>query len=250
MHFSILRFDAIDSTNTEALKQARQGANEGLCVIARQQTAGRGRQGRSWVSPIDVGLYLSIILRPKLEAKGLPLITLAAAIAVFETFIELGMKPDIKWPNDVLVSEKKICGILAETADTDQGLAIVVGIGINMTSDSFPPGIAEAATSLESELGRPVTFSDLEPMLLRLVDNWYSILCRKEGPAVIVNEWSRRSSYANGKNVRITLTGENFFGVTDGLEADGALRVLALDGSPHVVHAGDVEQVRPSEQFD
>lgn len=87
-------------------------------------------------------------------------------------------------------------------------------------------------------------------MLLRLVDNWYSILCRKEGPAVIVNEWSRRSSYANGKNVRITLTGENFFGVTDGLEADGALRVLALDGSRHVVHAGDVEQVRPSEQFD
>jgi biotin-(acetyl-CoA carboxylase) ligase len=87
-------------------------------------------------------------------------------------------------------------------------------------------------------------------MLLRLIENWYSILCGKEGPTMIVYEWSRRSSYANGKNVRIRLTGESFFGVTDGLEANGALRVLALDGSPHVVHAGDVEQVRPSEQFD
>src|SRR5678815_1625350 len=90
MHFNILRFDSVDSTNTEALTHARLGADEGLCIVARQQTAGRGRQGRTWVSPMGAGLYLSTVLRPKLEAKLLPLITLAAAVAVHDTLAEIG----------------------------------------------------------------------------------------------------------------------------------------------------------------
>jgi len=247
MHFSILRFDAIDSTNTEALKQARQGANEGLCVIARQQTAGRGRQGRSWVSPMDAGLYVTVVLRPKLDAKYLPLITLATAVAVFETLAELGLTPEIKWPNDVLLNEKKICGILAETAETEQGLAIVVGVGINVTSNSFPPELGDTATSIEGELNIPVTFSELESMLLRQFDNWYSKLCDEDGPTAVVTEWSKRSSYADGKNVRVSLTGNSVSGVTDGLEPDGALRVVTADGAIHIVHAGDVERLRPSD---
>ena len=247
MHFSILRFDTIDSTNTEALKQARQGANEGLCVIARQQTAGRGRQGRSWVSPMDAGLYVSVVLRPKLDAKYLPLITLAAAVAVFETLAELGLTPEIKWPNDVLLNEKKICGILAETAETEQGLAIVVGVGINVTSNSFPPELGDTATSIEGELNIPVTFSDVESVLLRQFDNWYSKLCDEDGPTAVVTEWSKRSSYANGKNVRVSLTGNSVSGATNGLEPDGALRVVTADGSIHIVHAGDVERLRPSD---
>ena len=247
MHFSILRFDAIDSTNTEALKQARQGANEGLCVIARQQTAGRGRQGRSWVSPMDAGLYVSVVLRPKLDAKYLPLITLATAVAVFETLAELGLTPEIKWPNDVLLNEKKICGILAETAETEQGLAIVVGVGINVTSNSFPPELGDTATSIEGELNIPVTFSDVESVLLRQFDNWYSKLCDEDGPTAVVTEWSKRSSYADGKNVRVSLTGNSVSGVTDGLEPDGALRVVTADGAIHIVHAGDVERLRPSD---
>jgi BirA family biotin operon repressor/biotin-[acetyl-CoA-carboxylase] ligase len=247
MNFSILRFDAIDSTNTEALKQARQGANEGLCVIARQQTAGRGRQGRSWISPSDAGLFASIVLLPTLDARKLPLITLATAVAVFDTLTGLGIKPDIKWPNDVLVNEKKICGILAETTDTSSGLAIIVGIGINVTSNSFPPELGETATSLEGELNIPVTFSDLESILLRQFDNWYSKLCDEDGPTVVVTGWSKRSSYANGKNVRVSFTGGSVSGVTNGLEPDGALRMVTADGAIHIVHAGDVERLRPSD---
>jgi BirA family biotin operon repressor/biotin-[acetyl-CoA-carboxylase] ligase len=247
MHFSIVRFDTIDSTNTEALKQAREGAYEGACVIARQQTAGRGRQGRSWVSPMDAGLYVSVVLRPKLDAKYLPLITLATAVAVFETLAELGLTPEIKWPNDVLLNEKKICGILAETAETEQGLAIVVGVGINVTSNSFPPELGDTATSIEGELNIPVTFSDLESTLLRQFDNWYSKLCDEDGPTAVVTEWSKRSSYANGKNVRVSLTGNSVSGATNGLEPDGALRVVTADGAIHIVHAGDVERLRPSD---
>src|SRR5688500_4411254 len=142
MNITLLTYDTIDSTNTVALKQARAGADEGLCIIARHQTAGRGRHGRTWVSEKGSGLYFSIVLRPKLDTKFLPLITLMAGVAVHDTLQELGLKPDIKWVNDVLVKEKKISGILAETTETNDGLAIVVGIGINIKPSNFPPEIA------------------------------------------------------------------------------------------------------------
>src|SRR3954463_15424461 len=162
MKFTILRFDSIDSTNTEALKQAHLGADEGLCVIAKQQTAGRGRQGRVWISPKDSGLYISVVLRPLIEAKYVSLITLTAAVAVFDALAEMGLEPDIKWPNDILINEKKICGILAETINTDKGFAVVVGIGINVSSANFPPELVDTATSLEAELGRTGTFFERE----------------------------------------------------------------------------------------
>src|SRR5215207_5531191 len=119
MKFSLIPFDVLDSTNTEALRQAKLGAEEGVCVIARQQTSGRGRYGRVWVSERDAGLYFSIILRPKLDTQYLPLITLMAGVAVHETLKHFRILPDIKWVNDVLVDEKKIAGILAETTETD-----------------------------------------------------------------------------------------------------------------------------------
>ena len=162
MNFTVLRFDSIDSTNTEALRQARLGAGEGLCIVARRQTAGRGRHGRMWSSPKDAGLYLSVILRPAMEARFLPLLTLGAAVAVSDTLSELGVEPDIKWPNDIFVNEKKICGILAESTDTDDGLAVVVGIGINLTSKKFPNDIRNA-TSLEDESGE-TSAADVEEL--------------------------------------------------------------------------------------
>jgi len=128
-------------------------------------------------------------------------------------------------------------------------LAIIVGIGINVTSKSFPPELVETASSLENELDKVVTFPDLESILLRLFDKWYKRLC-DGGSMAIVEEWSKRSSYASGKSVGVTLTGESIVGITNGLESDGALRVVGADGSSHVVHAGDIERLRPSEQFD
>lgn len=249
MNFSVLRFDSIESTNTEALKQARHGANEGLCVIARRQTAGRGRQGRTWISPPDAGLYLSIVLRPRIDPKRLPLLTLAAAIAVYDTLTTLGVKPDIKWPNDVLVNDRKISGILTETAETEQGLAIIVGIGINLSVESGPPELSASATSIESELGRSVPLSEIEQSLLEQFDKWYGTIC-ESGPWNIIVEWTARSSYAHGKRIRAATSNATITGVTDGLEPDGALRILSTDGGLSVVHAGDIERLRTDEQFD
>lgn len=250
MNFTILRFDSIDSTNIEALKQARQGGDEGLCIVARQQTAGRGRQGRTWSSPLDAGLYLSLVLRPHFDARRLPMITMASAIAVYETLTDFGIKPDIKWPNDILVNDKKVCGILAETTDTDRGIAVVVGIGINIKDESFPSELTDKATSLESELQRVVGPTEIESTFFGNFQRSYELLSGQGGAEVIVDEWSRRSSYARGKPVRVRLSNETVTGVTDGLEPDGALRVRLSDGSTHVVHAGDVERLRANEQID
>ncbi len=257
MNINILTFDSLDSTNTEALKQARQGANEGLCIVARQQTAGRGRHGRTWVSEKDAGLYFSIVLRPKLDTKYVSLITLMAGVAVHDTLREIGLNSDIKWVNDILVDEKKIGGILAETTDTPVGLAVIVGIGINVKSANFPPEIADTATSIWVASGSRVTeprvrnATDagvvLTETLTKYLTYFYDILQTENGPAVINDEWRKRSSYYSGKPVRVVLENETFEGITDGLEPNGALRVRKADGSIAVVQAGDIQNLRATQ---
>jgi BirA family transcriptional regulator, biotin operon repressor / biotin---[acetyl-CoA-carboxylase] ligase len=242
---TVLHFDTIDSTNTEALKQARLGAEEGLCIVARQQTAGRGRHGRVWVSEKDAGLYFSIVLRPKFDTQYLPLITLMAGVAVHDALSEFGIEADIKWVNDLLVGERKICGILAETTETDRGIAVIVGIGVNLKSSNFPPEIADTATSIEEEGSKAVTGDTLAETLTRYLSYFYVLLDSPEGPAAIVEEWRRRSSYFSGKRVRVVLEGEAVIGTTDGLEQNGALRLRTEDGQVLMVQAGDVERVRP-----
>ena len=244
MNFTILRFETIDSTNTEAARQARLGADEGLCILAQQQTAGRGRHGRIWLSEKDSGLYLSIVLRPKIDAKFLALITLMTGVAVSDTLAEIGLKPDIKWVNDLLVSDKKICGILAETVDTRNGLAVVVGIGVNLTSSNFPDEIAQTATSIKQESGRTIAPHDLAETLTKFFGYFYDILNGDDGPQEIIHEWRRRSSYFSDKSVRVVLENETILGTTDGLEPNGAMRIRKDDGTISVVQAGDVEQLR------
>ncbi len=193
MNITILRFDSLSSTNTEAAHQARRGANEGLCVVARQQTAGRGRHGRVWISPENAGLYFSIVLHPKLETHFLPLLTLMSAIAVFDILQALfQINPDIKWANDVLVNNKKICGILAETLETKLGLAVIVGIGINLQSANFPPELREIATSIEEETKQTLNLENLLQDLTQKLSSYYHILHGENGVAEIRQEWTRR----------------------------------------------------------
>lgn len=246
MNITVLTFDTIDSTNTEAMKQARLGADEGLCVVAREQTAGRGRHGRTWVSEKNVGLYFSIVLRPKLETRLLPLITLMTGVAVHDTLQEYGLKPDIKWVNDILVNEKKISGILAETAETTQGLAVIVGIGINIRSSNFPVEIADIATSIEQEdvSVPPAVEGVIFDLLAKYLTYFYDILNGENGPNHIREEWRRRSTYFSGKNVRVVFGNETVTGTTDGLEENGALRVRTMDGDIKIIQAGDVENLR------
>jgi BirA family biotin operon repressor/biotin-[acetyl-CoA-carboxylase] ligase len=245
MNFTILRFETIESTNTEALNQARRGADEGLCVVARQQTAGRGRHGRVWVSEKDAGLFFSVVLRPKVEARFLPLITLMSAAAVHDTLEALyPLDCDIKWVNDIHVAGKKICGILAETAETAKGLAVVAGIGINLKQTSFPPEIAGAATSIEAETGQAPDTEILLQKLTFFLSAFCDILYAAGGAARIRAEWTNRSSYANGKPVRVVMENETIHGITRGIEENGGLRVELDSGEIRTVHAGDVENLR------
>lgn len=244
MNFTLLKFDSLESTNTEAICQAKRGAPEGLCVITRQQTAGRGRQGRAWVSEKDAGLYFSIVLRPNLEARFLPLITLMSGVAVHDTLEEFGLDADIKWVNDVHIHGRKICGILAETADTDEGLAVIVGIGINLNNANFPPELAGTATSVEAESGKKVTAEEIAETLTRFLQYFYGILTDNGGAAAIIDEWRKRSTYFSGKAVRVKLGNETVTGTTDGLEPNGALRLRTENGEVRIVQTGDVEQLR------
>jgi len=242
----IRRFASLPSTNLEASRQANEGAAEGLCVVAREQTAGRGRLQRQWVSPKGAGLYFSILLRPQFELSSWPLLTLMAAVAVHDALLDAcSLKTDIKWPNDVLAYEKKLCGILAETVETPLGRAVVVGIGINLTENSFPAELESVATSLETATGR---IHDLETLLQSLIvalGRHYEALQHEDGPETIIREWCGRSSYGEGKQIRVAGSNETLVGTTRGLERDGALRVETGDGEIRIVRAGDVNSLRP-----
>jgi BirA family biotin operon repressor/biotin-[acetyl-CoA-carboxylase] ligase len=245
MNFTILRFETIESTNTEALNQARRGAGEGLCVVARRQTAGRGRHGRTWISEKDGGLYFSIVLRPRLETRLLPLITLMAAVAVRETLEKLyRLDCDIKWVNDIHVGRKKICGILAENSETPAGAVVIVGIGINLRSSNFPAELSQTATSIEAETGQQPDPETLLQTLTHFFTRFYELLHESNGPQKIREAWIERSSYAFGKAVKVALENETIRGVTRGIEENGALRVELDSGEVRIVHAGDVENLR------
>lgn len=244
MNFNILRFDQLDSTNTEAARQARQGAAEGLCVMALQQTAGRGRHGRTWISGKDSGLYFSVVLRPQLTKQSLPLITLMAGVAVHDTLLEFGLKPDIKWVNDVLVGEKKISGMLSELIETANGQAVIVGIGINLRTSALADEIANIATSIGSETHKTVEPEEVAKVLTRFLSHFYDILTGTNGPAEIIEHWRKRSTYFQGKPVCVTLENEMLNGITDGLEDNGALRLRTADGGLRVIQAGDVQRLR------
>jgi BirA family biotin operon repressor/biotin-[acetyl-CoA-carboxylase] ligase len=244
----ILRFDSLPSTNLEAARRALEGAPEGLCIVASEQTSGRGRLERNWVSPKDAGVYCSIILRPQMDQVVWPLLTLMTAIAVHDALLDAyGLEADIKWPNDILVNEKKLCGILAETVETPMGRAVVVGIGINLTNKSFPSELDRIATSIQAATTEAPDLETVLTALVRAFAGNYQVLQNPDGPEEIVRRWSARSSYRQGKPIQVTDSNETFNGITRGLERDGALRVETEDGQIRIVRAGDVASVRSSE---
>jgi BirA family biotin operon repressor/biotin-[acetyl-CoA-carboxylase] ligase len=242
---TILRFDSIDSTNLEAMRRARAGASEGLCVVAREQTRGRGRLDRSWQSPKDAGLYCSLVLRPKLEISVWPLLTLMGALAVCDALAKAcGLRADIKWPNDLCANDRKLCGILAETVDTDTGTAAVIGIGINLKANSLPATVSSLATSVEAVTGAPPDNARVLTELLKSIGERYDLLQSPVGGEHTIREWCANSSYAIGRQVRVALERDTFEGTTRGLESDGALRVETAGGKIRLVRAGDVTALR------
>jgi BirA family biotin operon repressor/biotin-[acetyl-CoA-carboxylase] ligase len=245
---TILRFESLPSTNTEAARQAALGVPEGLCVVAREQTAGRGRRERRWVSPKDAGLYLSVVLRPALAARDWPLITLAAALAARDALSEAcALETDIKWPNDILARGRKLCGILAETSEGARGRAVILGVGVNLTRGSLPEELLDAATSVEEQTGRAPDAERLLAAFLKSLARHYDTLHAPGGASPILSDWEARSSYARDRRVRVALAGETFEGITRGLAPDGALRVETDTGQLRTVRAGDVTALRRAE---
>lgn len=245
LHPVILRFDSLDSTNTEASRQAIRGASEGLCIVAREQTAGRGRQQRVWTSLKDAGLYCSLVLRPRLETRSWPLITLMSALAVGDAMLEtFELKSDIKWPNDIHVDGRKVCGILSETVETAVGRAVIVGIGVNLKSHAETQELFVDAISVEEATGLLPDSESLLSSLISAMARRYMTLHQLDGREEILKEWTARSSYAEGMRVRVTLEDEILEGVTRGLASDGALRVQIDEGDIRLVHAGDVTALR------
>jgi BirA family biotin operon repressor/biotin-[acetyl-CoA-carboxylase] ligase len=236
----LFRYDSLASTNDLAREMAASGVSEGVAVLALEQTAGRGRQGRSWSSPAGEGLYISIIIRPRIRAATSPLITLAAAVAVTEALIdEQGIAADIKWPNDVMVGGRKICGILVESAIEGESLQYaVLGIGVNIGQRKFSPDLGQPATSLFLESGRDVPLDEVLRSLLNRADRWYRAIISE--PHLVLNRWEQLSSYARGCEVRVTSSDRSFEGTTRGLTETGALVVELDDGRRREIIAGEV----------
>jgi BirA family transcriptional regulator, biotin operon repressor / biotin---[acetyl-CoA-carboxylase] ligase len=240
----VLRFESLPSTNTELAQRASEGAAEGLAIVAEEQTAGRGRLQRAWSSPKGAGLYFSILLRPTIPHNYWPLITFMAALAVGDALREAaGVQTDIKWPNDLLSGERKMCGILAEAIDTPLGRAVILGIGINLTENAYPPELANVATSVSEAMGGEPDREQILNAVLASLMFWYSWL---DEPGWIVEAWSKRSSYAIGKLVQVSNGDDVWQGTTCGVEPDGALRLRTSSGEIKLVRAGDVYSVRTS----
>ena len=230
------------STNDAARQLAEQGAPEGTLVLAEKQTQGRGRLGRSWLSEPGAGIYASILLRPLLKPRDAAVLTLVAAVAASEA-IELacGLNADIKWPNDLLLSGRKCCGILSEMqADRDDIRYVIVGIGLNVNHSVFPEELVHRATSLRIE-GKQ-TYSRVAVLcefLLRF-ELLYDDL-QRGSLTTVLQRWVDRSSFAFGKQVTVDLgSGKKLDGQTAGLSALGNLKVKLPHGRVEEVLSGDI----------
>jgi BirA family transcriptional regulator, biotin operon repressor / biotin---[acetyl-CoA-carboxylase] ligase len=241
--------ESLPSTNTTVKEMAAAGAAEGFCVIADEQTAGRGRRDRTWISPRGEGLYLSVLLRPTFASAVAPLLSLLGGVAVAQTlasFPKLAPRRiDIKWPNDVTVNDKKISGALTEAAFSGEKIAYaVLGVGVNILQRTFPETLSYPATSILLEGGAGACLDRLEVAMriLEALDDGYAKMERD--PKSVVSCWERMSSYANGKSVCIQANLTTIVGVTCGMNDNGALLVRCADGTVQSVSLGDVLSAR------
>ena len=241
----IYHFFKTDSTNRVALELGHAGEPEGAVVLAEEQTAGRGRAGRAWISDRATGLYVTLLLRPKLAPVQAPLLTMMAGLSARSAVQTLtGLAVDLKWPNDLLIGGKKTGGILTEMhAEPGQIRFVIVGIGLNVNQEKFSGEVAETATSLRLETGKLQSRMELLARLLREFESDYNRLLR-EGVASVVERFEAVSSYAKGKRVRVTNGTESYAGTTAGLGPEGLLQVQRDDGKLMTVIAGDVAEAR------
>jgi BirA family biotin operon repressor/biotin-[acetyl-CoA-carboxylase] ligase len=230
--------DECASTNDEAAAWARAGAPAGAVVTAETQTRGRGRLGRVWHSPPGASLYFSTVLRPALAPMKVVPLTLAAGVALAETVARFEVTPSLKWPNDLLLDGKKAAGILTESAVQGGRLEhVVVGIGVNLNVEEFPPALHGIATSLHRARGRAVDRGELAAVLCERLEVWHDRFVAG-GCADVVAAWKSFARFF-GRRVEVLHGNERVAGVADDLDEDGALRLRTERGILRVM-AGEV----------
>ncbi len=227
--------DSLPSTMQEASRMASAGAASGTVVAAREQTDGQGRQGRQWLSHAGDGLYCTFILRLDAKPADLPCVTLALGLAVVEAVSALtGLRLNIRWPNDILWETKKLCGILARL---EHG-AVLAGIGVNLNQLAFPEGLSTPAASLRMATGASWEAETILESLRAPVESYVKL----EREAVL-RLFTQGSSYVSGRRVSVDSDGHMLYGVTDGLDEFGFLRIRKDDGKRETVLAGGVRPI-------
>ena len=238
----ILSYESLDSTNRMALEMGAQGTPEGVVIFAEEQTKGKGRLGRRWVSPKGKGLTFSVILRPILEILELPRITLMAAVATAQALTELiGQKVHIRWPNDLLLNERKICGILTEmNAESDRIGYVVMGIGVNVNTERTH--LPEGATSLKEETGQTWNRCSIAARILEKLEHHYENLNRGRFQEMALI-WENHSSLT-GRRIVVRTLRETIEGTASGIDEDGALWIRQDSGVQTKILSADIIKLR------
>lgn len=238
---TIYFYEETDTTNNRARELALEGAPEGTLVVAEKQTAGRGRRGKVWESPLGTGIWMSLVLRPQIAPAEASVLTLLCGLATAEAVeAETGLSADIKWPNDILINGKKAVGILTEMdCEMSEVHFVIPGIGINVNTASFPPEIAEIATSLYLECGKTVSRRRLVHKVLERLEEHYETFLRTGSFAAMLEDY-RKHCITLGKEVHV-LGREPFFAEALGITPEGELLVRRADnGKEEVVFSGEV----------
>lgn len=234
-------FEEVDSTNTKAKRLAEEGIPHGTLVVADHQTAGKGRRGRLWISPKGKNVFMSLILRPDLLPSSASMMTLVAALAVRDGMeAATGLKGLIKWPNDLVVSGKKICGILTEMSAELEGIHyVIVGMGINTNMEEFPREVAEKATSVLLESGKPVRRSQLIAAVLEAFERYYDIFLSQGDLSGLISVYNNNMVNA-GKEVCVLDPKGAYKGKALGITEKGELLVKTPEGEVKHVVSGEV----------
>lgn len=231
--------EEVDSTNTALVERARVGEPEGLVLRADHQSRGRGRLGRPWEAPPGSALLCSILLRPHLDSEDLQWAVVAVALSARSALANVGVACDLKWPNDLLIADKKVAGILAEFVGRPGAPAIVVGLGVNVTA--HPPGLG--ATDIAHLGGETPTLDDLLLAVLAQLSSRRDLLDTPRGRALLAEQY-REALVTTGQRVRVEERGEQWEGLAYDVDDAGHLLVHTDHGERRVV-AGDVVHVRP-----
>lgn len=243
---SITYLASAGSTNTVAWELAEKGAPHGTVVVADCQTKGRGRLGREWISPAGHNIYMSVILRPSMRLRDATLLTIVAAVAVAGALRDdTGVHLSIKWPNDLMVSDKKIGGILCEVKSVNGEMAFgIIGIGVNVNSavSALPPQIRGTATSLRGETKKEHSRTDLIAAILNRLDNWIHIM-DASGRGPLLNEWRRLSSTLK-MPVKVVVGTETVSGFAEDIDDEGMLLLRMPSGIVRRISSGDVSMLR------